>query len=88
MQPKLRISPKGGRGASMKTYLRVVNPLVAVVVLLLCLWAAMNGDNGFKPADMLKGSIPTYFVAKGLFCSSALFVMGKILSLMIEKSGK
>ena len=72
----------------MKTYLHIVNPVVSVVVLLLCLWAAMNGDEGFKPIGMLKGGIPTYFVAKGLFCSSALFVLGKILSLMIEKSEK
>jgi len=72
----------------MKTYLKIVNPVVSVVVLLLCLWAAMNGDEGFKPIGMLKGGIPTYFVAKGLFCSSALFVLGKILSLMIEKSEK
>jgi hypothetical protein len=72
----------------MKTYLRIVNPIVAALVLLLCLWAAMNGDNGFKPMDMLKGGIPTYFVAKGLFCSSALFLMGKILSLMTGRSEK
>jgi len=72
----------------MKTYLRTVNPVVSVLVLLLCLWAAMNGDNGFKPMDMFKGGIPTYFVAKGLFCSSALFLMGKILSLMTDKSEK
>ena len=72
----------------MKTYLKIVNPIVSVLVLLLCLWAAMNGDEGLRPIGMLKGGIPTYFVAKGLFCSSALFLMGKILSLMIENSGK
>ena len=71
----------------MKTYLRVVNPVIAVLVLLLCLWAAAN-DEGFKPMGMLKGSIPTYFVAKGLFCSSALFILGKILSLLTERSGR
>jgi len=72
----------------MKTYLRFVNPLIAVIVLLLCLWAAMNGDHGFEPIAMVQGGIPTYFVAKGLFCSSALVLMGKILALMIEKSEK
>ncbi|MBZ5614645.1 MAG: hypothetical protein LAO23_11600 [Acidobacteriia bacterium] len=72
----------------MKTYLRIINPLVALVVLLLCLWASMNGDNGFQPLGMLRGGIPTYFLAKGLFCSSALFLMGRILLLMTEKSGK
>jgi hypothetical protein len=72
----------------MKTYLKFVNPAVALAVLLLCLWAAMNGDHGFQPWDTLKGGIPTYFVAKGLFCSSAMLLMGWILSLMSEKSGK
>ena len=72
----------------MRTYLKIVNPIVCVLVLLLCLWAAMNGDEGFKPLGTLKGGIQTYFVAKGLFCSSALFLMGKILSLMMENSRK
>ncbi|SPE43947.1 exported hypothetical protein [Candidatus Sulfotelmatobacter sp. SbA7] len=72
----------------MRTYLRIINPTIAVLVLLLCLWAAMNGDNGFQPRGMLKGGIPTYFVAKGLFCSAALFLMGKIVSLMSERPGK
>lgn len=73
-------------GSAMKTYLNVINPAIALVVLLLCIWASMNGENGFRPADMLKGGIPTYFLAKGLFCSSALFLIGKILALMGERS--
>jgi ABC-type spermidine/putrescine transport system permease subunit II len=73
---------------NMKTYLRIVNPTIALVVLLLCLWASMNGDNGFRPRDMLRGGIPTYFLAKGLFCSSVLFLVGKIVSIMGEKLGK
>ncbi len=72
----------------MKIYLNVINPILAVVVLLLCLWAAANGDNGFRPAEALKGGIPTYFVAKGLFCSSALFMLGKLLALLNDKSAK
>ncbi len=69
----------------MRTYLRIVNPIVAVVVFVLCVWAAAFEDGNFKPLGMLKGSIPTYFLAKGLFCSSALFLVGKILSVMIGK---
>ncbi len=72
----------------MKTYLNIVNPIVALIVLLLCIWAAMNGDNGFRPLEMFKGGIPTYFLAKGLFCSSALFLVGKILLVLGAKSGK
>jgi hypothetical protein len=70
----------------MKTYLRVVNPVVAALVLFLCVWAAMNGDDGFKPLGMFRGGIPTYFLAKGLFCSSALILVGKIVSLTLDKT--
>jgi len=70
----------------MKTYLKIINPAIALLVLVLCTWASMSGDNGFRPGDMLKGGIPTYFLAKGLFCSSALFLIGKILALMGEQS--
>lgn len=72
----------------MRTYVKIINPIVAVLVLLLCVWASMNGDDGFRPWGMLKGGIPTYFLAKGLFCSSALILMGKILLLMDERSGR
>jgi hypothetical protein len=66
----------------MKTYLKIINPVVAVLVLFLCLVAATFDDGNFKPLGILKGGIPTYFLAKGLFCSSALFLVGKILSVM------
>ena len=72
----------------MKTYLRVVNPIVAALVLALCLWAASHDDGQFKPGGMLAGGIPTYFVAKGLFCSAILMLVGKIVALMIERGGK
>ncbi|MCS7017019.1 MAG: hypothetical protein NZM42_12990 [Gemmatales bacterium] len=61
----------------LKTYLRVINPIVALLVLILCLYAALF-DDGFKPEGVFKGSIPTYFLAKGLFCSSALYILGQI----------
>jgi len=66
----------------MKTYLRIINPMVAGAVLLLCLWAAAFDEGRFKPHNMIEGGIPTYFLAKGLFCSSALFLVGQILSVM------
>jgi hypothetical protein len=69
----------------MKTYLRVMNPIVAALVLSLCLWAASHDDGKFKPEGMLAGGIPTYFVAKGLFCSATLMLVGKIVALMMER---
>ncbi|HEX3322766.1 MAG TPA: hypothetical protein VHR84_18815 [Terriglobales bacterium] len=65
----------------MKIYLRFVNPVIAVLVLLLCLWAGMN-DNGFKPKGLLEGGFATYFLAKGLFCCSALILLGRLASLL------
>ncbi len=72
----------------MKTYLRVINPIVAVIVLLLCLWAAMFDDGKFEPIGLVIGTFPTYFFAKGLFCSSALFIIGRILLEMVTRREK
>ena len=69
----------------MRTYLKIINPIVAIMVLLLCLYASMF-DDGFKPNGVLKGTLPTYFLAKGLFCSSALFILGRILLILMGKS--
>ncbi len=69
----------------MQIYLRVINPIVAVVVLLLCVWAATWDGGNFRPEGIVRGGFQTYFLAKGLFCSSALFIVGEILSVMIEK---
>ena len=63
----------------MKTYLRIANPIVAGLVLVLCLIAATFEDGTFKPGALFQGGIPTYFLAKGLFCSSALFILGRLL---------
>jgi hypothetical protein len=67
----------------MKTYLKVVNPIAAGLVLLLCLIAASFDEGAFKPHALLRGGIPTYFLAKGLFCSSALFILGQLLLVLI-----
>ena len=72
----------------MKTYLRVINPVVAALVLVLCLWAASHDEGRFKPESIFAGGIPTYFVAKGLFCSATLMLVGKIVGLMIERAGE
>ncbi len=72
----------------MRTYLRIANPLVALVVLLLCLWSALFDDGHFQPQGILGGGIPTYFLAKGLFCSAALFLMGNILLVLHDKAGQ
>ena len=72
----------------MDRYLRIINPIVSIVVLLLCLWAAVFDEGDLKLSGIIKGSFSTYFVAKGLFCSSALFILGKILERMIALKDK
>jgi len=70
----------------MKTYLRVINPIVAALVLVLCLWAAFFDKGTFTPSGVRDGGIPMYFVAKGLFCSSTLFIVGRILLILLIKA--
>ena len=69
----------------MKIYLRFINPVIALVVLLLCLWAAVAANDGqVMFSNLIHGGLPTYFFAKGLFCSSALFIGGKILEVVLQ----
>jgi hypothetical protein len=72
----------------MKIYLRAVNPVVAALVPGLRRWAATHDEGKFKPEAILAGSISTYFVAKGLFCSATLVLVGKIVALMMERAEK
>ena len=61
----------------MNFYLRVLNPAVALLVFALCYWASTGDDN--ELLAFLYGGMGTYFFAKGLFCASALLLLGKIL---------
>ena len=70
----------------MKTYLQVINPIMAALVLLLCLYAAFFDKGTFIPSGVREGGIPMYFVAKGIFCSSTLFIVGRILLFMVTKA--
>lgn len=65
----------------MRPYLRIFNPLIALLVFVLCSFAAMKEDKD-KPiviGNVVAGGIPTYFFAKGMFCGVALILLGKIL---------
>ena len=51
----------------MRTYLRIFNPLIALLVFVLCSFAAMKEDKD-KPivvGNVVAGGIPTYFFAQG-----------------------
>ncbi len=80
----------------MKFYLKWINPLVAIVILLICSWiyfggyfigfdkksAFMEGKNIIDPGEM---GFSMYFFAKGLFCSSMLFLFGQFLKRKLFK---
>ena len=65
----------------MRTYLRIFNPLIALLIFILCSFAAVKEDKDkpIVPTNIIAGGIPTYFFAKGMFCGVALLLLGKIL---------
>ena len=65
----------------MRTYLRIFNPLIALLIFILCSFAAVKEekDKPIVPTNIIAGGIPTYFFAKGMFCGVALLLLGKIL---------
>ena len=74
----------------MRTYLRIFNPLIALLVFVLCSFAAMKEDKG-KPiviGNVVAGGIPTYFFAKGMFCGVALILLGKILENQLGRNDR
>ncbi len=58
----------------LKTFVSVV----AVAVFLICLYTFLLGNEVFKGKFANEG-IPWYFLAKGLFCSVALYLLVCIL---------
>jgi hypothetical protein len=67
----------------MRIYLKVINPVISLLVLFICLYSGSFEKGRFDIHLVIDGGIPTYFIAKGLFCSSALFILGKILESML-----
>jgi hypothetical protein len=72
----------------MKYYLRVLNPVIALVVFILCFWAATAGDDKFNVFGIVVGGMSTYFFAKGIFTSLSLLILGRILLEILYHSDK
>jgi hypothetical protein len=61
----------------MKTYLSVVNPAVAALVLALCLWAAIHDDGKFKPeGNPWREAYRDTLWPRACFCSATLVLVG------------
>jgi hypothetical protein len=72
----------------MRFYLRVINPVVALMAFGLCTWAAIYGDDKLQIFGLVGGAFGSYFFAKGIFTGGALFLLGKLLEATLEKGAK
>jgi len=63
----------------MKIYLKIINPTLAILVLLLCTWSAVFDKGQVNIAGIIAGGFGSYFFAKGIFAFSSLLLLGKIL---------
>jgi len=81
----------------MKFYLKWINPAVAALILVICVWIYFGGyfiDLGGDPSPFAKGThildvgemgFNMYFFAKGLFCASMLLLFGEFLKRYLER---
>lgn len=81
----------------LKFYLKWINPFIAGLILIICVWIYFGGyflQFGETEPPFLKGDsiidpgelgFSMYFFAKGLFCSSMLFLFGEFMKRYIEK---
>ena len=47
-----------------------------------------NKDKPIVVGNVVAGGIPTYFVAKGMFCGVALILLGKIVENQLGDAGE
>ncbi len=69
-------------------YLKVINPVISILALLLCSWAAIFNDKVISIFGIVGGSFSSYFFAKGLYTSASLFVLGKILLEFLQRKSE
>jgi hypothetical protein len=72
----------------MKFYLRVVNPVIALLLFILCFWASTVSDEKFSIFGIIVGGMNTYFFAKGLYTSCSLLILGRVLLEILNHSEK
>lgn len=69
----------------MKALKKIIPP-AALAVFLICLYSFLLGNKVFE-GRFENEYISWYFLAKGIFCSLALYVLGLILAGIYEKQG-
>ena len=80
----------------MRFYLKWLNSLVALLILIICSWIYFGGyfvsfgdkslfAKGKIIIDPGEMGMSMYFFAKGLFCSSMLFLFGEFMKRKLAK---
>jgi hypothetical protein len=69
----------------MLFFLRYINPAIAVLVLIICLISACTDrkEGTLEFSGFFRDPIQVYFLGKAIFCSTALFLLGKLLEQVI-----
>jgi hypothetical protein len=65
-----------------------VNPVIALLLFILCFWASTISDEKFNIFGIIIGGMNTYFFAKGLYTSCSLLILGRILLEILDHSEK
>ena len=68
----------------MRFFLRYVNPLLALTVMVICFFSATGDRDG--TLTFFEDNFCAYFLAKGIFCGTALFLLGKLVEQGISPS--
>jgi len=64
--------------------LKVFVCVAAVIVLVICIYSFLGGNEVFE--DRFKNDyIAWYFLAKGIFCSLALYLLVRVLETLSRK---
>ncbi|WP_145049724.1 hypothetical protein [Lignipirellula cremea] len=67
-------------------YLRYLNPVLALLVLVICVYAGTVDEGQYK--GLFQEPIGSYFAGKGLFCALAICLLGKILEVLLRLASR
>jgi len=61
--------------------------IAAITVFLICIYSFLVGNEVFK-GNFTNESFAWYFLAKGIFCSLALYLLVRVLDVLQNKKSK
>lgn len=63
---------------------KVFVSIAAIIVLLLCVYSFLLGNKVFE-GEFGNDAVAWYFLAKGIFCSLALYLLVRVLEVLQNK---